>query len=475
MRIAALNTLGRMSSFPRWHVFVSQLTSDDAQVRRAAVSNLSRKAGGRAYRYLIPLLDSEQHDDILRQIIGTLALRPTKELCIELIRIASAHPSQDIQHAADWVLEEIDAELLGKALLAVLKNASEDTIVFVVEKMGRRRLPGCREVIAAYVRKEDRPRVRIAALEALGYLGDTRYLAEIAAFIHSVDPMEAYMATVSACQVAPFIDECPQLMDILRSSDENQVVLKQVVLQFLADTNRFRLENGELFTIARDNLSEENINVRYYSVMLLGRMGRRDVIVRLSAVALADDEPNVRATARGALDEVQHGDNSFLLDQLGRGAFPDTTTHEVYNTLAGFSWNLESARQAIDVLAAHFEDDNDEQLAPVLIRIARKVFALDPEGIRQYFEKHRTPNIWRLCLSEAWLESMENLMSRQERRDWRRLFQDEDPRIASKALDAAVRARMEWTIDPMLERLYRYREDSLSSGIRGAVTTVLGL
>ncbi len=474
VQVAALNALGKMTSFERWRSFLEPIKSESAEVRRAAVASLARKAERKAARYLMPLLRAEQEPDILRLVVGSLAMWPTRTLCAELIYMAASHAERDIRQAADWVLEEFSAALLTQGLSAALKRANEQQIIYVLSKMGRRQLPGCGRAIAAYLEPSQASSVRVTAIEALGYFGDESFLAAITPLIRSAEPMEAYMATVSACQVASQIDRIPELMRMLASSEPDHDVLKQVILQYLADSDKYDHGNPDLHAILKANLEEGNINIRYYSVMLLGRLGSAEMVSELSALALYETEQNIRNAALDALEDVLGGDVSYFLQRLESGRYPRMVLGNLLAVLGRLSWNQSNAKGALEFFAQFYADSDDEALETVLMAIAQKVFALHPDGVREYVVSCRVVNVWRYCLARVWLDSM-TLLARRERIDWRRLLLDPDARIVTDAAAVAVRAKAQWVVGLILRRLYRQCGENLARKLRQAVRTILEL
>ena len=475
LQVAAILTLGRMSCFRNWKIFFRILSSGRPEVRKAAVVNIARRGDRHSFRRLLPLIEKEDDEEILKLVVSLVSLKPSREVCRILIRTAYSHSSRQIRRTADWVLEEIEMNLLTRSLNSMLKDASEEATVYILKKMGRRQLANTGKHIAACLQNALATSTRIAALEALGNLGKLEFLPHIVPYFKSDDPMEAYISVMAANRIITRIEECPALLSILRSKKSDHDILKQVILQFLTDSVAWSPRNQEIIEILMENLSDENINIRYFAVILLGDSGRKEIVPKLASIALKDHDDNIRSMACDALDKTLKGDLRYLLVRLSRMNSCGEEFKTLLEILAGLVWNQESSQKAVGIIGHLVKRNEEEWLLSPLEKIARKVCSQCPIEVQEQITNLETGNIWRYTLAVARIESIGKPHNKQERESWRKFFHDDDKRIKDVAIEHAIKWKADWAVDDMLTCLYRSPSGKWSGELRQAVNMILGV
>ena len=476
-QVAALNTLGKMSVFKQWKLFLPALRSKDSRVKKAAVLNLARKGGKKSYPYLVPLLETEEDVEILKLVSSQLSQGPTPRVTKALIKTAALHPKPQVRRAAGWIIEEVEEKLLQECMVSLLPKSSEKMTSYILSKMGHRQLPNCGKIIAYYVIKKNTSiQVRVAALEGLGFLGKKEFLPVVVPYMNSKVDLEAYVATVSAAQLTHKFKECPELVKLLQTRNKDNVVQRQVVLQYMLNSITWGFDDEELFGILKDNLTDENVNIRYFSVILLANCQRKEIVPDLVSLALNDPESTVRKVAQNTLKEILQGNMSPFLDCVEEKKIPAASQEKFFHLMTELDWNQESFRRALEVMKNLLRTTKDQKIFPVITKLARKLFASNTEAAMDYcLKKDEEDNTWRIILAQVWLESLGDLISDEEKTCWQKLFQDKDTRIVHSAVQKAVETEAEWTAQLILDRISHQPDDRIVPDLREAVKKILHL
>ena len=472
-QILALNALGRMSCFRKWKRLLPALQSSDASVRKTALLNLSRKAGPKAHAHLASLLDREQDEEVARLALSRMALRPDKATAATFIQTAAAHPDPQVRRSAGWIVGELGGDLLREVLLDLLPGVSEEVQAYILIKMGQRELTGCGRVMSSYIAETTSVRLRYAALEGLGYLRDRTFLPVVSPYIRSSDPMEAYVATLATVQMIDRLDHSPELKQLLLSPQDEGVLLKQVVLQFMIDAVSWTFDDPVLMDALENNLASGNTNVRYLSIILMGRSRQRDFVARLTPIAAGDANRDIRQVARDALNEILSGDLSCILDELAKPQIPLEGKTRLLSLLPELSCNPESAERALEALDAMPVDRAPTVLSGLLASMAAIVYSANPLAVRTFWASSGQHTFWRLCLGKAWLQSL-RMDTAGGRGDWRTLLAEQDAGLVRVALQRAVDEQARWALDPILDRLHACQDAELVADMRMAVKRILG-
>lgn len=471
LQIAALEALGEMESFRRWRRLVPCLESPDAGVRRAAIAALSRRGGPRAHRHLIRRLQTETDEEAAKLIISRLGLAPDLKVATCLLPLAAGHANPQVRRSAGWVVEELEDPLLAAACRRLLPGAPEETAAYILTRMGSRELPDCGELIASCTGDDRPPRVLYAALEALGFLRDPRFLDRVVPFLESADPMAAYVATLAAAQMVSRLSDCPALTQLLRRPGDQAIALKQVVLQYMLDALSWDFDDPALFEILVQNLSHDNENIRYLSTILLGRgRGRDELVEPLLRHALGDANTEVRQVSAEGLDQVLDGELSPLLDYLRDPAAGGPLPADIMALLPRLRWGAASARRGLAML-----QELDVTDAATRAGLARALFSSDPAACRACFLNAPAGSPWRLDLGCAWLESLAGLTRPEDRTDWLQLFAAGEEELVAATVAVAIDAGAKWTADTILSWAVGHPNHPAAASGRRAVRTLLEL
>ena len=477
-RIAAMEALGTMDSYTRWKRFLPCLRAPEPDVRKTAIVNLSRKAGRKVHPHLIRILQTEQDEEVAKLAINRMALDPDLDVARALIPVAARHANPQIRRSAGWVIEEMDEELLGRAMHDLLPRADEEEQAYILTKMGMREMEACGDIIASYLEGERPLRVRYAALEGLGFLRLQKHLPRVVPYIGSDDPMAAYVATLTAVQLIQRLSDCPELVALLASPDEDSVALKQVILQFMIDAITWEFDDAELVRVLLANLESANENIRYLSTILLGKcQGTKELVSSLIVIATGDDNEEVRRVALESLDQILQGDLAALLAMLQDESLEDGQRQAYLRMMPKLKWGTPSARIALSVF------DRPEPLAGmspdeyegIMEALAAAVFKSDPGGSKAYFQGGDPQFAWSRALGTAWLRSLGELAAPQERAEWHILFAAEDPGLCLGAAELAVVTGSRWALDSILERIRWTADRAVADALRAATRRLLDM
>ena len=478
VRVAAIEALGNMDSYRRWKRFLPCLQAAEPEVRKTAIVNLSRKAGRKVHPHLIRILQSEQDEEVAKLAINRMALDPDLDVARALIPVAARHANPQIRRSAGWVIEEMDEELLGRAMHDLLPRADEEEQAYILTKMGMREMEACGDIIASYLEGERPLRVRYAALEGLGFLRLQKHLPRVVPYIGSDDPMAAYVATLTAVQLIQRLSDCPELVALLDAPDEDAVALKQVILQFMIDAITWQFDDPDLVRVLTANLKSANENIRYLSAILLGKcQGTEDLVPPLLATAVGDDNEDVRRVALESLDQALRGDLSALLALLEDDSLEGSQRQAYLRLMPDLKWGTPSARIALgafDRLEPMF-GINPEEYAGLVDALAVAVFKSDPGGSKAYFQGSDAQSVWPRALGRAWLRSFGDLAAAGERAEWHILFAAEDPGLCLEAAELAVATGSRWALDSILERIRWSEDHATMDSLRAATRRLLDM
>ena len=469
-QVAALEALGRMATFKRWKPLLPCLRSDAVEVRQAAILNLNRKGQARANRQLIRLLGRETDEEVAKLAINRLALFPNERMARLLIRIAATHDNLQLRRSASWVIEELDENLLRKAMLALLTGGDEELQAYILTKMGTRQLPDCGPILVEHLQEKHAARVRYAALEGLGFLRQREFLSAVVPYLRSADPMAAYVATLTAVQLIVRIDDCPELTELLLAPEDEHVPLKQVVLQYMIDAISWDFDDPTLFQVLVENLHSGNENISYLSAILLGKCrGQRQLVPPLLESILENPSADIRQVARDSLDQVLDGDLSPLLDLMEGGSRDPDQLCLYAGLLSTLRWNAESASRALEIFPELPCPEGMAQADQFRRDIARGLYKANHQACRIFFAQAPADDHWRLAVGQAWLESLGALNLPEDRADWQKLFVEGNTDLVRTAVRAAVDVEAEWTLESLIARIEQCPDDPLTPELRQAV------
>ncbi|PKK89651.1 MAG: hypothetical protein CVV64_13315 [Candidatus Wallbacteria bacterium HGW-Wallbacteria-1] len=491
MVIRAIDTLGKMKSFRKWKKLLPCLENSDSQVRISALRVIARVGGDDAKNYLLAALSREEDawrdTSTLNLILTRLAQSPDVKIAETLASMASHHPMPEVMKTASWILEELDRPLAVKGLTHALARAvDEQAKAFIISKMGHLELTECAFHLQRYLKPHYSERLRYSAMEGLGALGDIKNLPYIEKFIDSGDEMESYLATVAACMMISKIEDCPRLVALLRDRREATAVMRQVVLQCMLDTVNWSYDSDEMFTILRDNMQDVNMNVRYQSLLLLGRFRRVGTENELAEVWFTDSDPTVANTAADTLRETLRGDMSWFVEFYGKGLVTSSRWSSFLGLMSRMDVNSDSAEVINRTMMAFsasrpFESLSSEDVC-CMTQLAAKVYKGAPLTANQFLDESSPGPPWRRLLGIAAVEAMADLSTEAEKKLWKRLQRDSDPYIVEASVRRAMLLKARWTYVPMLESVFALesnvgRGDSIVSAelFRRGVRTVLGL
>jgi len=473
-QIAALEALGNMTTFDKWKRLLSGLDADDPAVRRTTLLNLSRKGGQKVNKYLIRHLEREEDEEVAKLAINRLALHPDEQMARVLITTAATHENLQIRRSAGWIIEELEEELLQRAMHASLPKGSEEVQAYILTKMGMRQLPGCGVIIAEYAHSERPQRVFYAALEGLGFLADREFLPAVVPHLQSKDPMAAYVATLAAVQLIKRLDDCQELVELLLSPDSGYVALKQVVLQYMIDAISWDFEDSTLFRVLVDNLQSRNENIRYLSLILLGKgRGQHQLGEPLLAIIFEETSTDMNQAGREALDQVLDGDLSPLLDLMRQRLHEPAELCAYAGLMADMRWNSASVPPALELFANFPCPEGMPQADQFRRDIARSLYGANPQACRDFFAHAPAADHWRLAIGQVWIDSLKELGSPEDRSDWQALFAVENPELIRATAARAVQAKAKWTVEPMIARIARQPDEPITPDLRNAVKELL--
>ncbi len=472
-QILALNTLGRMISFRHWKRLLPLLHSPNTGVRLAAIRALSQKAGEKIYPNFETLINSEKDEEVIKLMINRMAIAPNESATGILITLAATHPNPQIRRSAGWVIEEIKEDRLQKMMLNVLPKSDEKVQAYIVVKMGHRQLPQCGNAIVNILRKTESSRLRTAALEGLGFLGDKRYLSDVMPYLDNDDPMIAYVATLTTVQLIDLLDDAPTLKTLLLLPGDNKVVLKQVVLQYMIDAISWNFSDPALVAVLRNNLNSPNTNIKYLSIILMGRSKNVAFIPTLIDLLLGDEDVHeMRTVALESLNEAMAGDMQYFLEAIEKSRDNPAKQLALLKLIMDLNLNRESANLALSHLDTMSFDDHKDELWKILDQIAHTVYSTSAEATRHFFNTNTKRTPWRLALGKAWLSSLD-IGTAEGRHDWHTLFSEPSPILMRNAAQLAATHEARWAVPILLDKIAKLDEPDLVGELRHATKTIL--
>lgn len=471
-QILALHALGHMTSFKRWKHLLPLLYAPSTDVRLAAVRNLSRKAGSKIYKHFETLLLQEKSEDVIKLMINRMAIAPDRQATTMLILLAATHTNPQIRRSAGWVIEEIDENVLQKVMSDLLHHSEEDVQAYVLVKMGHRQLPACGPDIVDVLHKTQSERLRAAALEGLGFLGDKRFLPAVLPHLDSTDPMRAYVATLTAVQMIDLLDDAPPLKALLLLPGDDKAVLKQVVLQYMIDAVAWNFSDPALVDVLRNNLDSPNTNIRYLSIILMGRSKNPQFVPNLIDLLLEEESQDMRTVALESLNEGLAGDMQYFLDALEQAKDTPLKQLALLRLIMDLNLNQESADLALSYLESMTFDDNQQALWQALDQIAQTVYHTSATATRNFFSSSNKRTPWRLALGKAWLSSLD-IETAEGRDDWHILFAEPSPVLMRNAAQLAADHEARWAIPQLLDKIASLDEPDLAADLRQATKTIL--
>jgi len=472
-QILALNTLGHMISFRRWKRLLPLLHSPEIDVRLAAIRALSQKAGEKIYANFETLINEEKDEEVIKLMINRMAVAPNENATRILITLAATHTNPQIRRSAGWVIEEIKEDRLQKAMLNVLHKSDENVQAYIVVKMGHRQLPQCGDAIVNILRQTESSRLRAAALEGLGFLGDKRYLPDVMPYLDNDDPMTAYVATLTTVQMIDLLDDAPLLKTLLLSPGDNKAVLKQVVLQYMIDAITWNYSDPALVDVLRNNLNVSNTNIKYLSIILMGRSQNTEFIPTLIDLLLGDeDAPEMRTVALESLNEALLGDMQYFLEAIEKSRDNPAKQLALLKLIMELHLNRESANLALSHLDTMNFDDHKHELWQILDQIAHTVYNTSAEATRHFFNTNTKRTPWRLALGKAWLSALD-MSTAEGRHDWHTLFAEPSPILMRNAAQLAATHEARWAVPILLDKIANLEEPDLVGDLRYATKTIL--
>lgn len=459
LRVRAIAAVTGTTGFKKFRRLFPLLRDPDPEVRAAAVRALGGWTGRGTSNALIDALASESDENVAKLLLNTLGKRAEAEAAKAVIQTAAAHENPQIRRAASWILEEVPDALFERESGRLLKQADESIQAYVLVKLGHRQVAGAGPMMTGFVTPETPPRLRLAAIQGLGMLGDPGFLAHVKPLVESSDPMEAYAATLAASQMAHRLEDSPALKRLLTSPDEGRVVLKQVVLQYLIDAVTLNPDDASLVDAILGNLESLNTNIRYLSVRLAGRVGSRKTLVPLLNIYREASDQDLTSAAVAAVDDILDGDTAALLKDL-----------EVSDPalLGQLRTNHDSAGFWIENLD-RLADPEPE----VLRRLASRLYEAAPDTVSAFLRSRTIETEWDVALAAEWLETLD-LQTLEGRADWKSLFDCGHREIVDAAQLRVREAGATWAVHSLMPAVGSAPDEALDTELRRSVKLLLG-
>ncbi len=472
--VGALDALGAMKSFRGWRRIRPLLRHADPAVRRSAARNLSALAGPRARDPLIAALASEDDPGIAQLLVTLLCRHPDEIVARVLLRVAATHPAPSVRTRAGWSLDEFEDAPVWKASRVLVALGDETITSYVIGRMSLREIRGVREIIASYVDDGFSPRIRAAAIEALANLRDPAVLPLVLPRITSSDAVESYVATLTTVQLVERIEDAPVLVEILLRARPEEAILAQVILNAMVEANEVVPERAPWTEAIRVTLASPNMNVRYLSVLFLARSGWSENAAALVALARSDEDPDVRAAARQALDTVLKGDLAPVLDAIDRDPAPARPV-ELVDFLAAISPAPRFVPEILRRVARLGEEGRLAGREGDLARVAFRAVQAAPGAVKERFASELAGGAWDLALARAWLASWPRLDAEEVREGWRLLVAARVPEIPLLAAARAAEEKAAWAAADLRRAFLASPREGVARELRAAFLSVTGL
>ncbi len=452
IQAAAIEALSEMKKGRVSQKVVRMLGCDAANVRKSALKYVSRKLGKRAGPLLIPLVNTENDEDNILIIIREIANNGGPVAIESLMSIACRHESQRVKQLANWLIEEYGRPELIKAVRRQIKKGDERIQAFAILLVGKLGLNECAKLIVNFGLCDNATDMaRSAALESIGYLADPSLLEQLVPFFYKDNPMERYLAVLSAVKVAGGIENCTAILDVLNDSETDGGFLKQVVLQALIDkTINWDNSHPTVFNTLIKDIRSDNMNIKYLSITALGRSQNLDAVLPLCEIALNDELPEMRSAAASALNELTCGDNSEVLRIVTMDAVKSTVSARL-SLFAALHWGSQCNAAAHDYFAAVSDtyDTLTDKESEALVTIARKIFESDRKIAVARIKEH--VGRWEQMLSLAWVSEVPATKS--ESANWKLLLSENDPDVVTAAFERLAEEGASWALDYMMDAL----------------------
>jgi HEAT repeat protein len=401
-----------------------------------------------------------------------MAIKPNARAARILVGLAATHSNPQIRRSAGWVVEELAEALVEKTMLELLPRSEEDVQAYVLVKMGHRKLSACGQAIANILTHTSSARLRTSALDGLGFLGEKRFLPDVVPHLLSDDPMTAYVATLAAVQMINLLEDAPTLKEILLLKGDEKAVLKQVVLQYMIDAVAWNFTDPSLVEVLRTNLDSPNTNIRYLSIILMGRSKSAEYVPDLIELLVTEQDSEICKVALESLNEGLAGDMHYFLDAIEDANGKPVLQLALLKLVMDLNLNRESANMALAHLEAMVFDDRKQELWQALDQIAQTVYRASPEATRDFFSRNRERTSWRLALGKAWLASLD-LDTPEGREDWHILFAEPSPVLMRDAAKLVAAHESRWAVSLLLDKIASLDEPELTADLRHAAKTIL--
>ena len=284
------------------------LSSDDAEVRKAAAATLGRLGAVDAVPSLITLLE----DDTEIAVVAAGALGAIGDA-------RALHP----------LIAQLDRP----------EAAVRQAAVSAVSSIGHPDLPALFAKLFAH----ESPWVREGAARAAGYLGDAGSADALLAL--ASDPDESVRRT--AIEQMALIDD-PRALGVIRDAlAKGTSAVRAAAVRALS-----HLPWAEALPLLTNACDDADPWVRYYAARSLGHLGRADAVETLVRLATNDVVPPVRIAAVEALAELRAPDGFTALQALAFDTDPAISRQAVF--ALGQSSDVRAAAALVDAL--HAED-----------------------------------------------------------------------------------------------------------------------
>jgi len=456
--IRALSALGQMKSFNRWKLFIPLLTSDEKDIRKNAVINIQRIGQDKAEKYILSMLDNETEPEIIKTAITCMTEHPSKKLAEYCICQASSHSDHGVRRTAGWALEEIKSDDLMDAMRKVFDERDDNTRSYILSKMGHRQLDGVGKFLVGFLNDDTPHKLRIAAIEGLGFSGDIKYLDYVTRFLSSTDDITAYIATLSTCNLTGSLKTCQQLIEILQTPTRGNIAQRQVILQYMLTSISFDLSDKTLRSIILNNLNDSNINIRYHSVLILASIKDLDVLPHIIKVFMDDQDSNVRNASLETINRILAGKISLILSLKPH-----------IKLLFELNWNKDDVfniLKYIDGLVDELYEDSLRQFAKKSIRV-------NPEHVHQFIFELSKFDKWSCVLAKEILKSFKEPLSKIEKELWLKILNIRDGELLNDVLESAINLQATWTVPYILKEITWNRDQMIVSSMRDAVRKIM--
>lgn len=355
--IGALNSLGA----PEMPGRVLPLLSDpDPNVRESAV----KIAGYFGYPECADLLLQRCHDEderVRRAAIEHLPYLEDERVTATLIH-SLRHETPRVRAAAAGAMAQAEGPEISNHLLAALADDDSWVRYFAARSLGRQKFAAGSEALARLARDDKSNHVRIAAVEALGFIGGDGAPGLIAPFVKA-DESDLVRSAITALGHNSHPDALPPLLEALRSPNSE---VRASAACALGEQGGASVAADQLLRVAA---TDTELTVVEAAISALKRMGTPEAIAGL--VSLTADATR-REWAVAALAQTRE----TLLEEVARGLSPQ---QEVGVRRAVVEALARMKSQRASELLRRTVDDADSSVRLAAKGYRRSAFSNQPE------------------------------------------------------------------------------------------------